>query len=695
MYKELPHRIALVVSTLLLSGAMRLPAATCDIRSFGAVPGDTALATKPIQSAIDECASKGGGIVLLTGGKYRTGAIRLKSGITLRIEKGSILEGSADWKDYYAQGNLDDCFIKAFDVENVRIEGGGIIDGADCKNPNGEEGFRGPHGVFFKNARNISMADITVRHAGNYNIICRNVAGAQFDKVLVRGGHDGLNAWGSSDFALRECDIRTGDDGIAGTGNKNFTITDCKINSSCNAFRFACLGLTVRRIRIWGPGEFQHQVQKRNNSLAAFVHFSPGSKSPVPVTDDWLIEDAIVDSVTTLYLYDYPNGLWQKGQPVQTVRFNRVKATRIEQPVVVIGDGKASYVFNDVEIHHLLKNVGVERGPTGESDGYAFSMKNAARLELYNVTVSNGKTLTRPVISGVGLGLALLDGFRFVSTTNASPLQVPSEALIQGAAGLWRFDGNVKDSMGTSDGALVGDASLASGAASEGGGYLSTKGGWVNLPQARFKQAFKGYSACFRFWPDNLQGKQVLIEEGGAENGIAVRLNDGALEAMVSGGAKTLRIAKPGVVAGRWNFAAVTLEKGAIKVYLNGGSNPAAIVDTAFAGVGAHDEGLTLGGRDGTSAFSSADAGFIGKLDDVRIYRGVAIDFLRISSLNAAYPDGLSSLVPISSRAVRAGGTFRSGFRNGVWLSERIGQEDSEARDVNGKMRGIIKVDPR
>ena len=86
---------------------------------------------------------------------------------------------------------------------------------------------------------------------------------------------------------------------------------------------------------------------------------------PVPVTDDWLIEDAVVDSVTTLYLYDSPNGLWQKGQPVQTVRFNRVKATRIEQPVVVIGDGKASYVFNDVEISHLLKNVGVERGPPG------------------------------------------------------------------------------------------------------------------------------------------------------------------------------------------------------------------------------------------------------------------------------------------------------------------------------------------
>ena len=64
MFKDLPPRIALAVTTLFVFGALGLPVATCDVRSFGAAPGDTAMDSKPIQSAIDDCASKGGGVVL-------------------------------------------------------------------------------------------------------------------------------------------------------------------------------------------------------------------------------------------------------------------------------------------------------------------------------------------------------------------------------------------------------------------------------------------------------------------------------------------------------------------------------------------------------------------------------------------------------------------------------------------------------
>ncbi len=660
----------------------------CDVREYGAIPGDAGLDTQGIQAAIQDCAT-GGGTVLLEGGKFRSGGITLRSGITLRISKDAVLEGSTDWKDYFNDG-WDDAFIQIFDVKNVRIDGGGVIDGMDCRNPKGEEGFRGPHAIYLKNSSDIVLSDITVRHAGNYNIIARNSSRALFEKVKVRGGHDGFNAWNSSDFTLTECDIRTGDDGIAGTGNRNFTITDCLINSSCNGFRFACLGLIVRRCRIWGPGEFKHLVSGRNNLLGAFVHFSPKSKDPVPVSDNWLIEDVVVDSAIALYLYDYDNGLWQKGGPVAKVRFNRVKATRIEQPVVIIGDGKGSFVFNDVEIQHALKNTGVERGATPESDGYAFAVTRAARLELNHVTLSNAKSLSRPAVTGRQLGLALIDDVRIRNTTHANPIQFPDAGTLVAKAYRWTFDRDGQDSVGGAHGVLSGGATIESVPGALGGGALALKGaGRMTLGQEEFKRAFQGYTAVFRFMPESVQGIQALLEEGDQERGFAVRLQGNKLEATLRAGARSLTASRVGVTAGRWNFGAVTWEAGVLKVYLDNSAGVETAVDSGFREIPSHTGGLAIGEWDGTSAFATAASPFQGKIDDVRVYRGAALDSLRIASLAVGYQGNVAGLSrPAASRPI----TGKS------WIQLRgtrlILVEDGEYRGGYVDLKGSFRTSP-
>lgn len=609
----------------------------CDPREHGAIAGDSRLDTDAIQAAIDQCA-QGGGVVLLEGGRYRSGGIELRNDVTLRIAKGVVLEASTDWRDYF-EGNWEDSFIRIFDVKNVRIEGGGIIDGMDCENPAGEEGFRGPHGIYIQRSSDISLSDVTIRNSGNYNIICRKVTRGRFEKVSVRGGHDGLNAWESSDFVIKDCDIRTGDDGIAGTDNRNFLVEDTRINSSCNAFRFACLGLTVRRGRIWGPGEFKHLVSGRNNMLGAFVHFSPEEKSPVPVSDNWLIEDVVVDSAIALYLYDYEKGLWQQGRPVAKVRFNRVKATRMQQPVVVIGDGKGSFIFNDVEITHDIKSLGIERGPTPESDGFAFAISKAARLELDRVRVTSLKSLSRAAVSGRQLGIGLLDDFTFQGTTSSTPVLFPETATLVPKAHRWAFDVDARDSTGGAPGTLLEGAQVGPVAGAQGGGALSIPGaGRVSFPQAGFKQAFRGYTAVFRFMPETVQGEQAILEEGDQETGLAIRLKGNSLEALVRSNSRSLTAFKAGVAAGAWNFGAVTWEKGMLKVYLNGASDLGRSEDPALGEVSAHSGGLSIGGWEGPSAFPASVSGTRIKLDEVRIHRGAALDSLRIAGLADAFP---------------------------------------------------------
>ena len=56
--------------------------------SFGAVADSTVLSTEAIQKAIDSCAVIGGGTVVFQPGYYQTGALFIKSGVNLQLDKG-------------------------------------------------------------------------------------------------------------------------------------------------------------------------------------------------------------------------------------------------------------------------------------------------------------------------------------------------------------------------------------------------------------------------------------------------------------------------------------------------------------------------------------------------------------------------------------------------------------------------------
>ena len=58
------------------------------------------LITKKIQKSIDSCFAIGGGIVKLQKGIHISGSLILKSNVKLFLEKGAILQGSSDDRDY-------------------------------------------------------------------------------------------------------------------------------------------------------------------------------------------------------------------------------------------------------------------------------------------------------------------------------------------------------------------------------------------------------------------------------------------------------------------------------------------------------------------------------------------------------------------------------------------------------------------
>lgn len=301
------------------------------------VPAEGIFATSAIQHAIDSCFARGGGTVKLGRGLYLTKALTLRSNVSLYLDKESTLMGSENYLDY-GTGKRSDALISGYDLDNVAIYGYGTIDGVDCRNPHGEENFRGPHLIRIRNSTNIRFKGITIINSGNYAINLRNCKGILVEDVAIRGGHDGLHLRFCADILVDRCDFRTGDDAIAGSDNRSMTVTSTKINSACHGFRIGCLDLTVENCTIWGPAEYKHQISNRYNMLSAFIHFSPPDDNPEIISGNWNINNVVVDNVDFLFQYNYKNGLWQTGQPMSSVRFDNITATNLGRAFFIVGD---------------------------------------------------------------------------------------------------------------------------------------------------------------------------------------------------------------------------------------------------------------------------------------------------------------------------------------------------------------------
>ena len=379
------------------------------------------LMTEIIQKAIDSCAKNGGGEVIFTTGTYLCGGIEMKSHVTLEFEKGVILKGSDKYVDY-----KNDAFIFGKDLTDIAIQGEGIIDGVDCINKQGEEGFRGPHCIRLINCKNISLDGFNIKNSANYAINCRYCSFGKIKQVSIRGGHDGLHTRFCNDFTVTNCDFRTGDDAFAGNDNRNIVVTNCKVNTSCNGFRMGCLNFTVKHCQIWGPGESVHKIQKRNNMLAAFVHFSPKDENPKLLSGNWLIENITVENVDHFYMYNYNDGLWQTGQPTTTVQFKNVKATGLICAFSIVGDSARQFNLSvensSFSFREKTENrTDIFEGSKMQASDF-FSAGNFNQINLSDVILQ--KKGASPILSCRSGNSLILKNVQFICGKNSVPCSI-------------------------------------------------------------------------------------------------------------------------------------------------------------------------------------------------------------------------------------------------------------------------------
>ena len=299
--------------------------AVISILSFGAVPGNESVNNAAaINRAIEACAKKGGGEVVVPKGVFTTGSVYLKSGVVLRLDEGAVLRGSANIADYkplvtsrnlskYESGhgtvNYNSAtdpqwslaMIFAVDVDHSGITGKGCIDGADVRNPHGEEHMRGPHTILMSGCEDMKFEDFSVCHSANYAFLGYALKDVRFERLLVEGGWDGIHIRGGKDVSILKCEFHTGDDAIAGGYWENMLINGCTINSSCNGLRMIMPsdGLEVSDCKIYGPGSYEHITSHRTNSEAG-INLEPGGWGKAPGRmDNIVIRRNVMERVLT------------------------------------------------------------------------------------------------------------------------------------------------------------------------------------------------------------------------------------------------------------------------------------------------------------------------------------------------------------------------------------------------------------
>ncbi|MDP9171639.1 MAG: hypothetical protein M3N54_13565, partial [Acidobacteriota bacterium] len=95
------NKIAIPMAAVFLT--MNLGAAPAKrflVTDYGSLADGKTVNTKSIQAAIDKCATSGGGVLVIPKGTFLSGAIFLKQGVNLLVEKDGVLKGTTNIDDY-------------------------------------------------------------------------------------------------------------------------------------------------------------------------------------------------------------------------------------------------------------------------------------------------------------------------------------------------------------------------------------------------------------------------------------------------------------------------------------------------------------------------------------------------------------------------------------------------------------------
>ena len=362
-------------------------------QDFGARADGVAKDTAAVQAAIDAAGrhsslvTRHSSHVTFPPGTYLCGALRLRSGVELRLERGARLLASpdiADFPDWPDAKHVvaERCararsaaFIFADECENIAITGEGVIDG------NGEHHVRRrtepdwigceferiypmeqslPRVVFFAGCRDVRVEGVSLVNGpagwGWWIHDC--------DRVTMRGltirsdvrypNNDGIHVNCSRDVEISGCDIECGDDALVIRANSRSLAEnrpcervhahDCRVRSWASGIRVGwCNDGVIRDCSF-------RRISMRDTTNGIDIVLPALPDNPDYGREATLIEDILFEDIGMDGIYCHPLDAKIESDPrtrveaVRRVTLRRVRARALEGPNVI---GRADASFRD------------------------------------------------------------------------------------------------------------------------------------------------------------------------------------------------------------------------------------------------------------------------------------------------------------------------------------------------------------
>jgi len=185
-------------------------------------------------AAIDKCAADGGGTVVIPAGTFLSGAVFLKQGVKLYLEKESVLKGTVEPNDYPQIDTRWEgeekvwtaALLNFFGMIGVDIFGEGMIDGSGDKwmekYPRNSRELRvgRPRLIAIQNCGSVRISGFSFKNHACWGLFILYSEGVLVEDLTIRAEHniissDGIDVDSSRKVHIIGCDIDVNDDCIA------------------------------------------------------------------------------------------------------------------------------------------------------------------------------------------------------------------------------------------------------------------------------------------------------------------------------------------------------------------------------------------------------------------------------------------------------------------------------------------------
>lgn len=375
------HKITCLFFLFCLIGISVTEASVYKAERFGAKADGKVNNRKALQLAIDKCSAAGGGQVELSEGIYLSGNLVLKSNVTLFINEGSVLKAVADTSEFkLIQSSIISrmdvvpwkAFIRADSQHNIKIHGGGVIDGsgdAACFRDGIENSPNRPYGLFFVNCKNVSVENLRLQSSAFWMQRYFNCSNVSIHRVNVYNhvnkNNDGIDIDSSNDVIISNCNIDSSDDAICiksegENAAKNIVITNCIVATHASAIKLGTGSI----------GGFENicisNIVIRRSKSKKMLHplgvWGGLSGIDIATTDGGALTQVLISNIS---MEDVEN-------PIHIRLGNRLSGNVARQGYSEVNDkaqgvkenGKTTKVFNDLKLQDVIissvfaKNVG-------------------------------------------------------------------------------------------------------------------------------------------------------------------------------------------------------------------------------------------------------------------------------------------------------------------------------------------------